>query len=400
MNKVFFDILLVLGVGVPFALIILRVLFKQSILFKIGSLWALNLFLIVINTKLTEAFPEHYPQIISLPMGMTMSAILIYLVNKLIHKPLQQSLKNVEHLSNGDLNVIIEKKDTLRKDEMGMLATSLKKLSSTLTSAIGNISNVSLEVNSASTQMRSTSENLSSGTSHEAVSIEEISSSMEEMVESINNNNENSSQTKNMAIKANQSVIEGNNAAQNAIKTLKEITGKIKIVDDIAFQTNLLALNAAVEAARAGEHGKGFAVVANEVKRLAELSKNAAGEIEDMSQSASAIAEQASQKLNDSIPLMEKTTELVSSITSASNEQELSARQVNEAINEINLNIQSNATTAEEMSASAEELEKYAYNLTENISFFKFENQQHENTNKTIEKEPDTTITKKHNQAV
>ncbi len=74
--------------------------------------------------------------------------------------------------------------------------------------------------------------------------------------------------------------------------------------------------------------------------------------------------------MNDSIPLMEKTTELISSISVASNEQGLSAKQITQAVFEINNNIQSNASTAEEMSASAEELEQYAIDLTGSIKFF------------------------------
>jgi methyl-accepting chemotaxis protein len=95
-----------------------------------------------------------------------------------------------------------------------------------------------------------------------------------------------------------------------------------------------------------------------------------------MSNQTSSVSHKASIKLNESIPLMSKTTELVASISSACYEQGLSAQQINNAINEINMNIQSNATTAEEMAASAEELEKYAVELIRSISFFKLKGEQ------------------------
>jgi methyl-accepting chemotaxis protein len=374
MNAAIVNLIFVVGLGIPFAALLLRIFFKNSILFKMGLLWATNIILATISTKLAAAFPEHYPQYIALPTGMGISAILIYFVYKGIKKPLADSLKNVELLSKGELNIEINEDDLLRKDELGVLARSLGNLSMVLKESIGNISNISLQINSASTQLRATANDLSSGTSTEAAAIEEISSSMEEMVVSIKNNSDNSIRTNEIARKANESVNEGNDSAQSAIGALNEITQKVKIINDIAFQTNILSLNAAVEAARAGEHGRGFAVVANEVRKLAENSKIAANEIEQMSNNAVKVSQNASRKLNESLPLMGSTTELTSLISTASNEQGLNANQINNAISEINVNIQSNATTAEEMSASAEELEKYAEELIKNIAFFKMKN--------------------------
>jgi methyl-accepting chemotaxis protein len=371
MNSAFINLIFVVGLGIPFAALLLRIFFKNSILFKMGLLWATNIILATISTKMAAAFPQYYPQYIALPTGMGISFVLIYLVYKGIKKPLTDSLKNVELLAKGQLDIKINEADALRNDELGVLARSLGNLSMVLKESIGNITNISMQINSASTQLRATADDLSSGTSTEAAAIEEISSSMEEMVESIKNNSDNSQRTHEIARKANDSVSGGNESAQIAIKALNDIAAKIKFIDDIAFQTNILSLNAAVEAARAGEHGRGFAVVANEVRKLAENSKIAAKEIEQMSNAAVKVSQNAGIRLNESIPLMETTTDLTSLINTASREQGLSAQQINNAISEINVNIQSNATTAEEMSASAEELERHADDLIKNIAFFK-----------------------------
>ncbi len=376
MNAVFKEILIVLVFGIPFAILVLRYFFKNSIIFQVGVLWALNIFFVVISTKLGDAYPKEYPQYISMPLAMLVSGFLIYLTFKFIKKPLDDSLINVQLLAKGQLNIKIDENESKRKDELGILTSSLSNLSGTLKDTIGNIMNISMQINSASSQLRATSDDLSSGTSIEAAAIEEISSSMEEMVVSITGNSKSSELTNEIAQKANEAVNEGNTSAHSAITALDEITKKVKIINDISFQTNILSLNAAVEAARAGEHGRGFAVVANEVRKLAELSKIAANEIEQMSNNTSTISHKASLKLNESIPLMDRTTELVGSISTASYEQGLSAQQINNAINEINMNIQSNATTAEEMAASAEELEKYAIELINSISFFKLKGEQ------------------------
>jgi len=349
----------------------LRLLFKKSILFWIGSMWATNIFFIIINTKITATFKEFYPQYLSLPAGILVSSFFIFLLYRRIKKPFEEAINTIEKLADGHLEIKSDNNLSDRNDELGKLSNAITKLSSNLIDAINNIINISLSINSSSTQLRATSDVLSSGASTEAASIEEITSSMEEMVVNISTNSENAMQTEKFAYKANDSVKIGNGSALNALNIMKEITTKIKVVDEIAFQTNLLSLNAAVEAARAGEHGRGFAVVANEVRKLAENSKIAAKEIETLSTQAAQISNQASLELNAIVPVMEKTTELVSTISVSSKEQGLGAEQINNAILEINNSIQSNATTAEEMSASAEELEGLARELVRSISFFK-----------------------------
>lgn len=374
MHPIFKEILITLGVAVPFSIIVLRLLFKKSILFRIGTLWATNIFLIIINTKLTSAFKEVYPQYISLPMGILVTSVFIYLLYKSIKKPFAIAIRNIELLSDGQLQISSDQNLLKRNDELGILSVSIAKLSKNLLSSINNIVGISLSINSASTQLRNTSELLSTGASTEAASIEEITSSMEEMVVNISTNSEHAKQTEGIARMANDSVLEGNHSAQKALDLMTRITQKIKVVDEIAFQTNLLALNAAVEAARAGEHGRGFAVVAGEVRKLAEHSKQAAKEIENLSKEAVLVSNQAGSAMAAIVPVMEKTSELVTNISVSSNEQGLGAQQINNAILEMNNSIQSNATTAEEMSASAEELEALAKELVNSVSIFSIKN--------------------------
>ncbi len=107
---------------------------------------------------------------------------------------------------------------------------------------------------------------------------------------------------------------------------MKEIANKISIIEEIARQTNLLALNAAIEAARAGEHGKGFAVVAAEVRKLAERSQKAAGEINQLSGTTLKVSEKSGEMLDKLVPDIQRTAELVQEITAASKEQDTGRR--------------------------------------------------------------------------
>jgi len=160
---------------------------------------------------------------------------------------------------------------------------------------------------------------------------------------------------------------------EETLSAMKTIANKIAIVEEIARQTDLLALTAAIEAARAGEHGKGFAVVAAAVRRLAERSAEAAGEISKHSVNSVAVAEKAGKLLGQIVPAIQKTTHLVQEITAASNEQNTGAEQVNAASQQLNQVVQQNSSAAEEMSSTSEELSSQAMQLQEAISFFKID---------------------------
>jgi methyl-accepting chemotaxis protein len=158
---------------------------------------------------------------------------------------------------------------------------------------------------------------------------------------------------------------------------MKEIATKISIIEEIARQTNLLALNAAIEAARAGEHGKGFAVVASEVRKLAERSQLAAGEIGTLSAHSVMVAETAGEMLGKMVPDIQRTAELVQEISASSREQDSGAGQISKAIQQLDQVIQQNASASEEMASTSEELSSQAEQLKESISFFRIDNSQH-----------------------
>lgn len=293
-----------------------------------------------------------------------------YMSKKYVEEPLSQGVDVANKMGNGELSIDV---NVTSKDELGQLLSSMRDMITKLKGVVLDVMGATDNVASGSQQLSSTSEQMAQGASEQAASIEEVSSSVEEMAASIRQNAENAQQTEKIAMRTAEDAASGGEAVEKTVDAMKEIADKISIIEEIARQTNMLALNAAIEAARAGEHGKGFAVVADAVRKLAERSQAAAGEIGTLSTTSVDIAESAGEMLNKIVPDIRKTAELVQEINASSNEQSSGVTQINQAIQQLDQVIQQNASSAEETSSTAEELAAQAAQLQSSISFFKVE---------------------------
>jgi methyl-accepting chemotaxis protein len=285
-----------------------------------------------------------------------------------ISRGLSRSIALAKRVASGDLT---ETAALRGNDEVTDLVRALNDMVAKLRGIVGEVSSGSANVASGAGEMASTSEQLSQGATEQASSTEEASSSMEEMTANIKQTADNASETESMAQKSAEDARASGRAVADAVGAMKTIAERILVVQEIARQTDLLALNAAVEAARAGEHGRGFAVVASEVRKLAERSQTAAGEISGLSSDTVKAAEEAGQMLEGLVPDIEKTATLVSQISGASQELATGANQVNLAIQQLDKVTQENTAAAEQMSSTAEELSAQAETLRGAMSYFR-----------------------------
>ena len=239
-----------------------------------------------------------------------------------------------------------------------------------LSRLVGEVVTATDQLAHASRQIASASQSLSQSATEQSASVEEIGASIEEMAASISQNSDNAQITDGIAAKAASEASAGGSAVQQTVNAMKEIASKIAIIDDIAFQTNMLALNATIEAARAGEHGKGFAVVATEVGKLAERSQVAAQAIGELASGSVRTAERAGTLLMEIVPSIGRTSDLVQEIAAASTEQTAGVGQINKAMSQMNQITQQNASSSEELAATAEGMSEQVAHLQQMMTLF------------------------------
>ena len=342
----------------------------------------------------------------------------LYFYSKKVAKPVKSLTETIEELSKGNLSVEFDSKIRVQENEVGFIAVALTNLLKNLKQSlqiaeflakgrlysatqesnkierkgdldiaietmllkfneiISHINESSKTIGNGSGELNISAQTVASGANEQAASIEEISASMEQMVATINQNADNSKETERIAQKNSTNVGKIKTVVNKSIDSMKLISEKIGVIQEIAEKTDLLAVNASIEAARAGDAGKGFAVVAREIRSLAEKSQKASETITALARESVKDAIQSGELLQEVIPSILKTTLLVQEISVSSNEQASSANQVNSAITQLSETTQANASSSEELSTGAEVFAEEANSLKKSISFFKLNKKQ------------------------
>ncbi|MFS0575667.1 methyl-accepting chemotaxis protein [Sporosarcina sp. 179-K 3D1 HS] len=303
------------------------------------------------------------------------SGLIAYFISRNIARPVRGITAALEQVAEGNLQV--EKMNIKNNDEIGTMASAFNKMTDDLRQVVVRLHDSAIRLAAQSEQLSASSEESAAssamvanvadenlrGSEQQLELVGETVASMEEMsagIEQIAENNANMMQASNLvgslveqgAVTFHQmadqmkdirtSIID----ATSSMKVLEENSISIQtvtaLITDISEQTNLLALNAAIEAARAGEHGKGFAVVAEEVRKLAEQSKQSASEIEHTvkliqsdTEKASLSIQAGSDKAEDGLESVTNSLQLFEQIEGAAKETSQSVRLVSAAIEEI-----------------------------------------------------------------
>lgn len=311
---------------------------------------------------------------LGLGLFLVIGALLFGVLNSLV-KVIHRVVSLIGNMARGDLTVETDSVLLRRKDEIGDICKSIESMRNEIGKTLAIIQETARSVSERSAQISETSQALADGSNEQAASAEEVSSSMEQISASTRQNTDNSVTTERLSRQSAQDVKEGGQAVSATVTAMKNIASSISIIEEIARQTNLLALNAAIEAARAGEVGKGFAVVASEVRKLAERSQTAAGEISVTSFESMGIAEKAGTLLDKIVPDILRMSDLIQEISGSSREQSVGVEQVTMAVGQLDSVIQQNASLSETLATSSEELNSQANALSSALSYFKISDQ-------------------------
>ncbi|MFY3793013.1 methyl-accepting chemotaxis protein [Ureibacillus sp. MALMAid1270] len=329
-----------------------------------------------------EIYTSKLTSIIILVVSLITSILLVLYVRKTISLPLKQSVKNLETIASGDLT--LDDMVHHSKDEIGQLAKSFNTMKSNLKNLISSIQDNAEHLNAAAEELSASTEEISATTedmttrisvtaknaqtsaqsaNDSAVAMDEtalgvgrIAESTQTLLISSMDASETASNGGKIIHSAKQqmSAIHDstnmvNDLVQKLSKQTKEIENISRVITTITEQTNLLALNAAIEAARAGEHGKGFAVVADEVRKLAEQSKESASQIVDLTIEIKKDTDNVTLAVSNSITSVNDGVNIIGVAGEAFSD-------IVQAVDKMKVQIAEISATSEQISASAEEV--------------------------------------------
>ena len=235
---------------------------------------------------------------------------------------------------------------------------------------VSNVGETAVSVAENSRELSATAGQLSSDANQQSASISQARTAVERIAAAMSLNAKSADETDQLADSSAEKAKLGEEAVSKSLDMIKQIAAKIKIIQSIATNTDLLALNAEVEAARVGEQGRGFAVVAMEVRKLAEISRVAAREIDELTSQSVHVAESAGDLLGEIAPSIQRTADLVRQIHLTAKEQDSNLREMNFTMEQLEGSARRNASSSDGLSTTSREMNQLAEKLQNAIGVF------------------------------
>ncbi|WP_416487847.1 methyl-accepting chemotaxis protein [Brachyspira hyodysenteriae] len=326
--------------------------------------------------------------IVTSVLALIIIVIFLFIINILIKKSIIDPILKVMHisekLSSGNLTSDQNQSLSNRKDEIGMIFNSIQNTQNKL-------SNIIKQILASTNAMENASKNVSAGTMDLSNRTEKQRDDLKIINETMSNTLKVIDKTSNDIVLTNDKIQVLTNSSEHCYnlskesmalmeditKATSEISNITKIIDDIAMQTNILALNASVEAARAGEQGKGFAVVAAEVRNLAQTSQESVKNITNIVNTSIEKIQDGNKKIKETMDALEDITNkaressyIVSQMVESSTEQDASAREVQSAVNSVDISAEQNTNLVRTNADIVIDMEKETEKLADLMKFF------------------------------
>jgi methyl-accepting chemotaxis protein len=329
------------------------------------------------NAKSTSSIIQMTMMVLAVA-AFILALLLSTVIIRSITKPLAVFLERTTDIARGEGD-LTKRLDATGSDEIAQVSRMFNLFIDKLHGIIGQISNTSAQVASASSQLHSTAERIATGAEEVAAQAGTVATAGEEMSATSGDIAQNCQLAAESAQRASQSAQNGATVVENTVNVISQIADKVQesaktveslgarsdqigaiigTIEDIADQTNLLALNAAIEAARAGEQGRGFAVVADEVRALAERTTRATKEIGEMIKAIQ-------NETKGAVTAMEKGIHQVETGTQEAARSGEALRDILEQINAVTMQVNQIATAAEEQTATTSEISSNMLQITE-----------------------------------
>ena len=326
--------------------------------------------------------------IITSVLAIVILIIFLIIINILIKKSLIDPILNILHvsekLSSGDLTSYKNEALSKRKDEIGLIFNSIQNTQNILSNIIKQILDSTNAMENASKNVSAGSADLSKKKKKQRDDLKLINETMTNTLKVIDKTTNDIALTNDKIQVLTDSSEHCYNLSKESMSLMEDITKATaeisnitKMIDDIAMQTNILALNASVEAARAGEQGKGFAVVAAEVRNLAQTSQESVKNITNIVNNSIEKINEGNSKIKETMDALEDITnkakessDIVSQMVESSTQQDASAREVQSAVNSVDISAEQNTALVKTNADIVIDMEKETEKLADLMKFF------------------------------